>query len=47
MKKADQEKIREAMRLLRAIPSAKRSEASRLNGRKGGRPRGKKGGQNG
>ena len=39
MKKADREKVREAMKLLRAIPSAKRAEASRANGRKGGRPR--------
>jgi hypothetical protein len=32
--------IREAMKLLRAIPSEARSEASRRNGKLGGRPRG-------
>ena len=31
--------IREAMRLLRAIPSEARSAASRANGAKGGRPK--------
>lgn len=31
--------ISEIMKQLRAIPSEKRAEASRLNGRKGGRPR--------
>jgi len=31
--------ISEAMRILRAIPSECRSEASRINGRKGGRPK--------
>jgi hypothetical protein len=33
--------IREAMKLLRAIPSEARSEASRKNGKKGGRPKNK------
>ncbi len=31
--------IREAMKLLRAIPSQKRAAASRANGKRGGRPR--------
>lgn len=34
--------ISKAMSLLRAIPSKARAEASRINGRKGGRPRGGK-----
>ena len=34
--------IREAMKLLRAIPSEARAEASRRNGKKGGRPKGRK-----
>jgi hypothetical protein len=38
MKKKDKETISEAMRLLRSIPSEARSEASRENGKKGGRP---------
>jgi len=33
------EHVREAARLLRAIPSKRRSDQSRINGRKGGRPR--------
>jgi hypothetical protein len=32
--------ISKAMSLLRAIPSEARAEASRINGRKGGRPNG-------
>ncbi len=31
--------IREAMKLLRAIPSEARAAASRKNGKRGGRPR--------
>lgn len=37
--KEQQQVISEAMKLLRAIPSERRSEQSRINGRKGGRPR--------
>jgi hypothetical protein len=39
MKKKDREKISEAMRLLRSIPSEARAKASRENGKKGGRPK--------
>jgi len=43
MKKADRATISEAMRLLRSIPSEARAKASRENGKKGGRPRKKRG----
>jgi len=35
-------KISEVMKYLRSIPSAARSEQSRINGKRGGRPKGSK-----
>ena len=40
--KPTKKQMSEAGRLLRSIPSEKRAEASRVNGRLGGRPKGSK-----